>query len=149
MLWTIHRLDRLMFGIFVPRNIVMRTILTLAALFILSCLSHAQAPHELDPDQKGSWLFHACQANVRTMDASNGGTDADLALSDHCLDYTEGYIDGSLGVAPRSYCLGDARLGTMIRVYVNYMQQHPKFLDRPKSVGLLRAWVENYPCQKK
>ena len=37
----------------------------------------------------------------------------------------------------------------MTRIYVAYMQKNPKLLDQPKSLGLLDALMDAYPCQKK
>jgi len=107
-----------------------------------------QSSPNLSTEDKGSWLFHACQANIRTMDAADGGTDADVALTEKCIDYEEGVFDGALSVSPRSFCPGNATNGTMIRVYVNYMQEHPKLLDEAKSVGLIQAWIHAYPCPR-
>ena len=41
------------------------------------------------------------------------------------------------------------RLGTIVRVYVAYMQKTPKEMDEDKHVGLLHAIVGAYPCPTK
>jgi Rap1a immunity proteins len=121
--------------------------LALAWLMFFAAPSHCQ-PSTLSEDDKGSSLFHACQAAVRSMDAADGGTDADASLTGRCIDYTEGVSDGVVSLSPRSLCPGNASVGTMIRVYVIYMQGHPKLLDERKHIGLLNAWIEAYPCTK-
>jgi hypothetical protein len=40
-------------------------------------------------------------------------------------------------------------LGTLARVYVAYMEKHPKLLDAYKSEGLFDALVDAYPCPVK
>jgi hypothetical protein len=121
--------------------------LTLVWLIFFAAPSHCQ-PSTLGEEDKGSWLFHVCQAAVRSMDAADGGTDADVPLTGRCLDYTEGVTDAVALLSTRSLCPGTASTGTMLRVYVNYMQKHPKLLDEPKQIGLLNAWIEAYPCTK-
>jgi Rap1a immunity proteins len=117
-------------------------------IFLFAKNIGSQGNHELAEDDKGSWLFHVCQATVRSMDAADGGTDADVPLSGRCIDYEEGVLDGVVSENPHAFCAGMASNGTMIRVYVNYMRQHPKLLDEAKSIGLIRSWIESYPCSK-
>jgi hypothetical protein len=78
------------------------------------------------------------------MDSANGGESADLDLAAHCLDYVEGFLDGFMG--PKAVCLNGTSNGTLVRVYVLYMQKNPKLLDDYRSVGLSRSVVDAYPC---
>lgn len=98
------------------------------------------------PDfDKGSWLFRACQANIRYMDAAPGMDTADNALANECLDYIGGFTDG-VTLAENIYCTSQVSMGTMTRVYVLFMQEHPKLLDEYRGVGLMLALKANYPC---
>ena len=87
-------------------------------------------------------LFGACKDAIRFMDAKGSG---DPGRADYCFGYFEGYanvatFDGS------ALCLGGARIGTMARVYVAYMEKNPKELDYPNVIGATEALKESYGC---
>jgi hypothetical protein len=67
---------------------------------------------------------------------------------DNCASYISGFVDG-LGPTPGGCPSPDATVGTLIRVYVAYMEKNPKWLDDYRFVGLLRAIREAYPCPTK
>jgi len=46
-------------------------------------------------------------------------------------------------------CIKDARVGTIIRVYVAYMQKNPKLLDDLKIFGVIEAMKDSYSCSAK
>ena len=39
-------------------------------------------------------------------------------------------------------------MGTFARVYVNYMDQHPKLMDKLRGIGMMDAMKAAYPCSK-
>lgn len=47
-----------------------------------------------------------------------------------------------------SICLGDASEGTMIRVYVAYMDRNPKLMDELMILGVVSSLHDSYPCHK-
>jgi hypothetical protein len=53
---------------------------------------NGQDNDKLQDFEKGSWLFHSCKANIRTMDSANGGDSVDIDLAQGCLDYFAGFI---------------------------------------------------------
>ena len=49
-----------------------------------------------------------------------------------------------------NYCLpNEASYGTIIRLYVLYMEKNPKKLDDLPIVGMLYALADAYPCPVK
>lgn len=124
---------------------------TIFALLIVWIGGGSSSCHAQNTDEygKGSWLFEKCQAYVRMIDNPNGGTDSDLNMGARCFDYLKGFTDGAMGFSQiKPFCPGDASTGTTVRIYVKYMQDHPKLLDDAKIVGLLAAWKDAYPCRK-
>lgn len=96
---------------------------------------------------RGSVLFHQCQAVIREDDSPSGGPDADLPAVSHCLDFIEGFSEG-LSTGGQA-CFGRASHGTMIRVYVAFMQAHPTYMDEAKGIGVYISMLQTYPCPKK
>ena len=63
-----------------------------------------------------------------------------------------GYIDGLLdGIDQESFgiCLNNYTIGTLIKVYVAYMDRNQKYLDRARSFALIFALHDAYPCPAK
>jgi len=95
---------------------------------------------------KGSSLFASCQAHIRVMDRTYKNLGDDYAEGNYCIGYIEGFTTGDI-FGGGSICFTEASPGTLIRVYVAYMERHPKLLDEDKYVGLSDALVEAYPCK--
>jgi hypothetical protein len=74
----------------------------------------------------------------------NSGID-DLEDSSFCQGYFAAFTDMN-SVLHSSICLGDASLGTEIRVYAAYMGKNPKLMDELMIVGVMRALKDAYPC---
>jgi len=94
-------------------------------------------------NSRGSALFAHCQEAVRIFD--NVRVAGDLQSATECTAYIDGFTDSGNSLI----CTGNASVSTMTRIYVAYMQKYPKLLDQPKSLGLLDALMDAYPCQKK
>lgn len=125
----------------------MKNLLILCGFLACTVSLLGQDSKNLPDYEKGSWLFHACKADVRNMDSSNGGEVADLDLANECLDYFGGFSEALL-LKKSTLCTGNASIGTMVRVYVDYMEKHPKLLDEHRGIGLFISLTENYPCAK-
>ena len=126
-----------------------KLIVTLTAVILaLACkAAKSQAPPGIEDDSKGSWLHHSCQASIRAEDAGSNANPTDIEDANHCIDYLAGFIDGS---SPTTlFCPGNATVGTLIRIYVNFMQRHPKYRDEQRGIGLIAALHANYPCPNK
>ena len=122
--------------------------LLIVCAFVFSATSLCpQDAGKLKDYQKGSWLFHVCQVNIRNTDVANGGNPAEVGLVTECLDYFQGFVEGAV-VSTAQFCppISSTTTTAMIRVYLNYMQAHPKLLDAHRVVGLLLALKESYPC---
>ena len=109
--------------------------------------SFAQNAQNAEEYGKGSWLFHECQGYIRWMDNPNGVTEINSGT--RCFDYLKGFADGALGSHSDPFCPGTASMGTIVRVYVKFMEEHPKLLDEAKTIGLVLALKESYPCKAK
>jgi hypothetical protein len=97
--------------------------------------------------QRGSALYRQCQASVKAIDEPDSPMYV-FASAALCSGYIDGFADG-LEMGGHGVCLAGASLGTLARVYVAYMQKNPKMMDVEKSVGLLNALLDNYPCRSK
>ncbi len=62
-----------------------------------------------------------------------------------CFGFIGGTVQGlntmKVSCPPRS-----ATLNTMVRVYLAYMNKHPKSLDFDRSAGVYGAMKDAYPC---
>ena len=104
---------------------------------------------ELKPQDKGSALLHACKAELRVIDSADGkGDPEDRVLAHTCFQYVQGFADGS-DLAGENVCAGTATIGTLIRVYVAFVEKNPKLLEAYRGVGLHMARLDAYPCPVK
>jgi hypothetical protein len=112
-------------------------------------LALAMLSPEIKPTQRGSDLFHSCKADVRFDDQPSSVTSADLDEARRCQAYIDGFLDGNERVSPAVICADSATVGTIARVYVAFMEQHPILMDAPKGLGFYQALAEAYPCRAK
>ncbi len=68
--------------------------------------------------------------------------------SDFCLGYFTAFVDMNELQGHSSICLDNASEGTMIRVYVAYMDWNPKLMDVLMILGVVSALHDGYPCHK-
>jgi len=115
----------------------------LAPLLALALLQQSASASE-----SGTSLSRDCQAHERI--AANGtASGADYYFGAHCVGYIDGFIDGILVISPSPpICPVHASMGTMVKVYLAYVQQHPVLLDKPAYEGLFAALSDAYPCEK-
>ena len=107
----------------------------------VSCRSDAQN----SAINTSSRLFHSCQDSVRFMDNPQSPVEG----SEYCLGYFSGFTD-MLTMSPSpGICVADARIGTLIRVYVAYMEKNPQHLDDHEILGVALAMKEPYSCTAK
>ena len=115
----------------------------LAPVLVLGVMLRVSVPPQ---GMTGSDLFPYCQAWIRISDKTSSATEViDSGLSEYCLGYIEGIATG-LKYTKR-VCFDSPTVGTLIRVYVVYMQQNPKLLDEEKYIGVLNALEASYPCR--
>lgn len=72
-------------------------------------------------------------------------SETDFRDGEFCLGYFRGFGDYN-AMAGSSICLDRAHTGTVIRVYVAYMEKNPKFLDDMMIIGVIYALKDAYPC---
>lgn len=96
--------------------------------------------------RRGSTLYTNCLAAVREQDGAKDDETTDA--SSRCIDYFSGFTDGMTmfdnGCFPKN-----STLGTLIRLYVVYLQAHPKLMDDERSTGVVMSIADAYPCPKK
>jgi hypothetical protein len=97
--------------------------------------------------RRGAALYAACLADIRIMDKTSSA-ESDLSDANQCMDYMTGFSDAvELTTAP--ICIENASLGTLVRIYVTYMQAHPKMMDTEERFGVYGALSQAYLCPKK
>jgi hypothetical protein len=107
-----------------------------------------KVPALIPETQRGTWLYQACQGAQRFLDNPyDAKTSADQGSNfDNCTAYLAGYLEGPTA---ETCPTAESTMGTYVRVYVLFMQKHPKLLDMWRSVGLQEAMRDAYPCSKK
>lgn len=96
---------------------------------------------------KGSELSSQCKNWVALVDKTRTLTEDEIYQAGECEGYVNGLMSGL--VSMRVGCPGKGTLGTLIRVYLAYVDGHPKVLDMAASAGLFGAVKEAYPCPAK
>jgi hypothetical protein len=96
---------------------------------------------QISDASKGSALYSECKAYISYIDKTGpSSNDFEGAL---CIGYISGFSDSANG---DHFCASEATMGTIVRVYIAYMDKNPKLFDAPKAVGLDSAMREAYPC---
>lgn len=110
----------------------------LAPLLLLAMLS---------PTDKGSTLYADCKTFVAMLDGTAKQEYSVAASAFRCAGYVNGILDGADGL--RGFCASSASTGTTVRVYIAYMDRHPKMFDEREGTGFISALQESYPCPAK
>lgn len=98
-----------------------------------SLLTHDPIPERL----RGSTLYNNCKADSQTH----------LMAATECMDYISGFVDAALSA--RLICPSEnATNGTVVRIYLQFMDQHPELLDENRYLGLEGSLITAYPCTK-
>ena len=123
-------------------------LLSLLLLLGVALSSEARAQND-SAQSRGADLFHDCQADIRLLDAPDATSfsNSDFEDSQFCVGYFRAFGD-FIAMEHTSICVGEARLDTTIRVYVAYMDKHPKLMDDPMILGVVLALKASYPCPK-
>ena len=98
------------------------------------------------PDQfnKGSDLTRDCKAWLALTDESRELKEDEVYGAGACQGYIDGLTAGLISM--RSSCPEGATLGTLIRVYLVFIDKHPQLLDASANAGFFGAMKESYPC---
>jgi hypothetical protein len=127
-------------------------ILVLALILVAACFApraRGQSANSFRPEERGAWLYRACQAEVRIADATADAANGGVRLAESCMSYIRGFMDGFRYSTVSVFCVDNASLGTTIRVYVAHMEKYPKLMDENRSVGFVSAMAANYPCSRR
>lgn len=109
-------------------------------------LAMMQAPATVTEFNKGSHLYRQCRAALR-VDEGNARDDDQVEAS-YCAAFMAGFTEGLTVAGDRKLCTVDATMGTIARVFVAYMDAHPKNMDEIRTVGLINALIEKYACPR-
>ncbi len=101
---------------------------------------HSTAASE---EMRGSTLYRRCQA-VSIADP----TSAEAMRASICLIYVAGFMDGRY-VDGKQPCVGAASYEAIAGAYVAWMKRHPEVMKYDRSIGMLLALGEAYPCTAK
>jgi hypothetical protein len=128
----------------------MRTMLVPLALALsLFTTAHcaAQKDDVIAPLDRGSQMFLDCKSGIKLIESSASGVrdkDIDLHGGERCVNYFVGFTEAaSFGTL---LCWGNGTIGTMMRVYIAYMEAHPKMMDEPRAMGVQFALFDAYHC---
>jgi|SRR5271170_779436 len=115
-----------------------------APVLLLAIASSLQT--DLPETSRGSALYDECRDAIRIREEPSSTTPLEAIGSAACVNYLSGFVDG---LSDKTVCLGTYNEGTLARVYVVFMDKHPKYLDQHKAQGLLLALRDAYPCPAK
>ncbi|MBB5066394.1 Rap1a/Tai family immunity protein [Granulicella mallensis] len=115
----------------------------LAPLLMLALSANSPTIPEND---RGSYLYRACQGAIRYNDAGSSGTTSDAMQSIRCVSYLSGFLDAMDLAGLKAICANGASMGTVARVYIAYMTAHPKLMDVEIPVGVSESLLDAYPC---
>lgn len=111
-----------------------------AVLAISMYMQGVQAP--------GSELQRQCHLYVKLLDGERLTDPEEMYDAGQCFGFIGGIAQGlntlKVSCPPRA-----ATLNTMVRVYLTYVEGHPKVLDFDRSSGAYGAFKQAYPCPKK
>jgi hypothetical protein len=89
-------------------------------------------------DSRGSALYGNCKASIRSSETSIPNRDDDINGM-NCLEYITGFTD--------AFTISEnTSRGTLVRIYVAYMDKYPKLLDEDRGIGVWGALASAYPC---
>ena len=98
---------------------------------------------------KGSFLVAQCRSVVRMQDKDAGANvTVDAEAASYCLGYFEG-LTAFMDPTASGVCLNQATPGTLVRVYVAYMDKHPKAFDESKSAGAYFSSSNSLPVPRR
>ena len=116
----------------------------LAPLLALALMQQA-APL---PFTTGTELYQQCKNWVALNDSTRSLTIEQSYQAGQCAGYIDGLTAGLL--TQRVTCPpSSVTIGTVIRVYIVYVDAHPKVLDFAASSGVYGAMKDAYPCPAK
>lgn len=120
--------------------------LTVVIGFVLAtCAAFGQTAGE--DATLGSWLYGQCKNAVIMQGLAVGETNrAEVMQAGRCLGYIDGQLDLYSVDHPGRFCMGDARYGTIAKVYVAYVDAHPKVLDEHRALGFVQMLAAEYSC---
>ena len=108
---------------------------------VLSVHAQSSAADQAAATKRGLYLYASCKAIVRIAEGTASASDVDKA--EYCFGFLDGYTAGTGGVCVL------ATTGTAARVYVKYMDDHPKLMDEDSRLGFDLAMDANYHCSSK
>jgi hypothetical protein len=114
----------------------------LISLFALALLQGAEV------SAPASSLYADCKAQVWIEEKGATSDMMTLLSARQCTSYIQGVVDG-LRSRPQTVCLGGAKSQEIARVYVTYLDAHPKMRDGERFSILIAALESSYPCSSK
>ena len=119
----------------------------LPQLLVLASVVAGQPPDTGATLSQGASLYHLCQAEVKLMSLPSltAASETDVINGSYCMGYLNGFT-GSLRRSDAAICTHDESMGTLVRVYVTFMEKNPQLMDQDRTLGLRMALRDAYPC---
>ena len=106
------------------------------------------APADSNPldVSKGTALYRGCKAEVRLMDRPSlaQAPESDLLNGSYCVGYLNGYLSNLH--SSDAICTHGEPIGSLVRIYVTFMEKNPHLLTEDRLLGLRSALREAFPC---
>lgn len=113
----------------------------LAVLLTLSTPLKAQSNSYLS---SSSSLLSDCKSLIAIMDGGRSNGDTGHST---CVSYIAGFRDAFSAVPQQKICLpNEVTTGQIARVFAGWADRNPNLLHSHRSVGLVDALIEGFPC---
>lgn len=115
----------------------------IAPLLALTFALHAPAATD-----RASTLYSQCRAYTALVDNARPMNSDAMLDAGTCVGYIDGFTD-VVAAGSTTVCLQPTTIATLARVYIAYMDAHPKAFDVRRGVSLALALTDAYPCPAK
>jgi len=128
------------------------TVWCLFSLALLSTLSSAGENNQKGwSNQTGNDMIPSCTAAIDLADNKDVSRDR-AANGLECLHYVAGYLDGygageSAGRTAVLCFPENTNTGQIVRVFVKWMNDHPKNLNEPVAKCMFYALIDSFACR--
>ena len=94
---------------------------------------------------KGSQLYAQCKKYVSVTE--QGSVNSQVAFDGgSCAGYISAMSDTLM--TNHAFCPTNTTNGTLVRVYIAYIDKNPKMLDESRGNGVVAAFEDAFPCAK-
>jgi hypothetical protein len=114
----------------------------IALILLTPASARSQKTDGVIPEgERGSALYRECKVAIKVGDEGvDHMTNDEVDTATKCLRYFQGMTEALTIAEPSTHiCLGPhTTMGTVMHVYVRFMETHPKYLD--EDAGMAHTW---------